>query len=51
VGCFVLAGSDFPDFLEETLGKWDITVRIARDTGRLSTRGLIHYQGVDFNGD
>lgn len=51
VGCLVLAGSDFPDSVADTLRNWDITLLIASDAARLSTRGLLEYQGDNFNGE
>lgn len=50
VGCYVLAGSDFPDFVEQDVMSWGIAVTITRDSSRLSTRGLLKYSGDGFKG-
>ncbi|KAK0737189.1 Ribokinase-like protein [Apiosordaria backusii] len=48
IGCLVLAGSDFPDTVAETLRDWGITLRLQQVADRLSTRGLLQYQGINF---
>ncbi|KAK4140968.1 uncharacterized protein C8A04DRAFT_39498 [Dichotomopilus funicola] len=48
VGCCVLAGSDFPNSVEQAIMSWGITVTIIRDPSRLSTRGLLKYSGDGF---
>lgn len=50
VGCFVLAGSDFPSSLETTLQEWQVSLLVKKDVGRLSTRGLVQYRGNNFKG-
>lgn len=50
VGCCVLAGSDFPNSVEQAIMSWGITVKIIRDPSRLSTRGLLKYSGDGFKG-
>ena len=50
VGCYVLAGSDFPDFVEQDIMSSGITVAIKRDPSKLSTRGLLKYSGEGFEG-
>ncbi|KAH6635901.1 Ribokinase-like protein [Chaetomium tenue] len=48
VGCHVLEGSDFPNFVERDFMNWGITVKITRDPSRLSARGLLKYSGEGF---
>ncbi|KAK0734272.1 Ribokinase-like protein [Lasiosphaeria miniovina] len=50
VGCCVLAGSDFPDSVEQAIVSWGIALTIKRDPSRLSTRGLLKYSGDSFKG-
>ncbi|KAI1505070.1 Ribokinase-like protein [Biscogniauxia marginata] len=49
VGCFVLAGQDFPKPIIALLKGWDITVDINVDNDRLSTRGQLEYHDETFN--
>jgi len=48
VGCFVLAGRDFPDAVREQLSAWamSLTLRVSEDS--LSTRGLLEYEDDTF---
>ncbi|KAM7186949.1 Ribokinase-like protein [Naviculisporaceae sp. PSN 640] len=48
VGCFVLAGKDFPDQIQHLLGHWDVRPCVQRSSDKLSTRGLVEYGGTDF---
>ncbi|KAK4175528.1 Ribokinase-like protein [Triangularia setosa] len=48
IGCLVLAGRDFPASVVNTLKGWDITLRLQQADDRLSTRGLLQYQGINF---
>ncbi|KAL2064560.1 hypothetical protein VTL71DRAFT_3697 [Oculimacula yallundae] len=48
VGCLVLAGNDFPEAVENTLRDWGIKLVLKKDTGRLSTRGLLQYEDTTF---
>jgi hypothetical protein len=50
VGCFVLAGNDFPDSVEQAIKSWGIALTIKRDPYRLSTRSLLRYLGDNFKG-
>jgi hypothetical protein len=50
VGCYVLAGSDFPDFVEQDIMSLGVTATITRDPSKLSTRGLLKYPGESFEG-
>lgn len=50
VGCLILAGSDFPDSVSEGLRDWDISLLVAKDDTRLSSRGLLQYRGENFKG-
>ncbi|KAI5919352.1 Ribokinase-like protein [Camillea tinctor] len=49
IGCFVLAGHDFPQYVTELLKSWDISLEIDVDNDRLSTRGLLEYHEETFN--
>ncbi|KAK0666939.1 Ribokinase-like protein [Cercophora samala] len=48
VGCLALAGSDFPVSVVDTLKSWGITLCLQQADDRLSTRGLLQYQGTNF---
>ena len=50
VGCLVLAGGDFPSSVEKALVEWDVTLLLKKDIDRLSTRGLLQYRGINFQG-
>jgi hypothetical protein len=50
VGCFVLAGSDFPDSVEDAIKRWGVTMAIKKDPHRLCTRGLVQYSAEGFTG-
>jgi len=50
LGCYILAGSDFPDSVEQAIMSWGIAVTIIKDPSRLSTRGLLKYLGESFKG-
>lgn len=49
VGCFILAGNDFPDSVLARLELWGIGMTVKVDRARLSTRGLLEYHDVSFS--
>ncbi|EFX03987.1 carbohydrate/purine kinase [Grosmannia clavigera kw1407] len=49
VGCFILAGSDFPQSVLDRLEEWDIDLTVKVDPTRLSTRGLLEYHDAAFS--
>ncbi|KAK3387867.1 putative PfkB family kinase [Podospora didyma] len=48
VGYIVLAGTDFPASVEDTLKGWGITLLVKKYASKLFTRGLLQYQGFNF---
>lgn len=49
VGCFVLAGHDFPDDVLTQTKNLGVAVEVAVDPARPSTRGLLEYHDAAFN--
>ena len=48
VGCFILAGNDFPKSAVESFKSWGVNLDIRVDPTRQSTRGLLEYKDTAF---
>lgn len=48
VGCFILAGDDFPAATLAHFESWGLDLVVSRVPGRLSTRGLLVYEDQMF---
>ncbi|KAJ9157649.1 Carbohydrate/purine kinase [Pleurostoma richardsiae] len=49
VGCFILAGNDFPDGAVDRFRSWGVNLVIKVDPTRRSTRGLLEYKDSVFS--
>ncbi|KAI1485127.1 Ribokinase-like protein [Biscogniauxia mediterranea] len=49
IGCFILAGQDFPPHVAALLKSWNISLEVDVDNDKLSTRGLLEYHEETFN--
>lgn len=49
VGCFVLAGDDFPADAEEQLQSWRVSLVIQKQSDRQSMRGKLQYHDDNFS--
>ncbi|KAL5365832.1 Ribokinase-like protein [Aspergillus floccosus] len=48
VGWMLHIGSDFPESIQARLKSWNTTLRIEKESNRLSTRGLLVYKDTTF---
>lgn len=48
VGCFIMAGDDFPETTIAQFESWDVDLVVSRKPGRRSTRGLLVYEDKEF---
>ncbi|OAA54363.1 carbohydrate/purine kinase [Niveomyces insectorum RCEF 264] len=49
VGCFVLAGYDFPEAVLCRVREWAVQVALHVDDSKVSTRGLLEYKDAEFS--
>lgn len=48
VGCYILAGNDFPQPVLQRFESWGVDLEVTVDSTRQSTRGLLEYQDSVF---